>query len=108
MENESNSAAKIEELQQENSLLQEKYSLLQQQNTEIATKLNWFEEQYRLSKQRQFGSSSEQTSVDQVSLFDEAEVEAKPDAPEPTVEEITYTRRKKQGQREESFKEIGR
>lgn len=51
-------------------------------------KVAWCEEQYRLNKKRRFGSSSEKTDVEQLSIFNEAEVEAKP-TPEPTVEQIT-------------------
>lgn len=86
--------------------LKEENALQKQQIAELSAKLDWFIEQFRLSQHRQFGRSSEQTTPEQVSLFNEAEVEAKPDAPEPTVEEITYKRRKRQGQREEMFKDL--
>jgi transposase len=85
--------------------LQNRCALLEQQNAELTAKLTWFEEQFRLSQQRRFGPSSEQTHPDQIALFNEAEVEAKPSA-EPTMEEITYRRRKKQGQREEQLKDL--
>jgi hypothetical protein len=39
---------------------------------EMQAKLTWYEEQFRLFKQRQFGDSSEKTS-DQMDLFNEAE-----------------------------------
>ena len=39
---------------------------------EMQAKLNWYEEQFRLFKQRQFGNSSEKLS-DQMDLFNEAE-----------------------------------
>jgi len=39
---------------------------------EMAAKLAWYEEQFRLFKHRQFGLSSEKTS-DQMDLFNEAE-----------------------------------
>jgi len=42
---------------------------------------------------------------DQVNIFDEAEVEAKP-SPQPTIEEITYRRQKRTGQREEKFADL--
>lgn len=64
---------------------------LQQEITELKAKLAWFEEQFRLSKQRQFGSSSEKTNSDQCELFNEAELEADPTQQEPTVETIQYT-----------------
>jgi transposase len=86
--------------------LQEEIALLKQQNAELTAKLNWFEEQFRLSRHQRFGRSSEQTIPEQISLFNEAEVEAKPELAEPTVEEITYTRRKKSGHREAMLKDL--
>ncbi|WP_338824233.1 hypothetical protein [Neomoorella humiferrea] len=49
-----------------------------------------------MSKKRQFGIASERTRAleEQLLLFNEAEVEARPDAPEPDLETITYQRRK--------------
>jgi len=73
--------------------LKDKCARLEQEKEELSARLNWYEEQFRLSKQKQFGSSSEKTD-NKRRLFDEAEVEADPKAEEPTVEEITYRRRK--------------
>jgi len=42
---------------------------------------------------------------DQLNIFNEAEVEAKP-SPEPTIEEVTYRRKKRTGQREEKFADL--
>ncbi|WP_201317979.1 IS66 family transposase [Paenibacillus sp. EPM92] len=57
-----------------------------------------------------FGRSTEKTSslsLGQMSLFDEAEIEADPTAPEPDLKEIQGYRRKKfQGQRMELLKDI--
>lgn len=55
-----------------------------------------------MSQQRRFGASSERSDSKQFELnfFNEAEVEAKPEAEEPKLETITYRRRKKRGQRE--------
>jgi transposase len=69
-------------------------------------KLKWFEDQHRLHQQKLFGRSSEKTSPEQLSLFNEAESDVKPEMPEPTVEEITYKRRKKQGHKEEILKDL--
>lgn len=85
--------------------LETKCALQEQQIVELTAKLNWFEEQFRLSQQRRFGRSSEVTS-EQMQLFNEAEAEAKDSLPEPTIEEITYKRRKKQGKREEQLKDL--
>lgn len=83
----------VEELQQQNTKLE-------QQVAELTAKLTWFEEQFRLSQQKKFGASSERTNPDQLSLFNEAESEADPSINEPTMETITYHRKKQSGQRE--------
>ena len=95
MENRTETSPTIEELQQ-------KTAKLEQQNAEMSAKLKWYEEQFRLAKHKRFGASSEQTHPDQLSLelFNEAEAEAHPALPEPTVETITYKRKKKAGARE--------
>ncbi len=69
----------------------------------LMPKLKWYEEQFRLSRQKQFGASSEKTAPEQINLFNEAEDIANPQTEEPTLETITYQRKKKQvGQREEN------
>jgi uncharacterized coiled-coil protein SlyX len=45
--------------------LQDHCAKLEQQNTELTTKLNWLMEQFRLGKHKQFGSSSEKTAPGQ-------------------------------------------
>jgi transposase len=88
---------RLEQLEKQNAELEAK---LEKQN-ELETKLKWFEEQFRLHQQKRFGISSEKTNPDQLELFNEVEKEANPDLPEPTVESITYQRRrKKRGHRE--------
>ena len=91
----------LEQLQMENALLR-------QEMAELIAKLSWFEEQFRLSQQRRFGKSSEQTSADQLNLFNEAEAEAKPSLPEPIAEEIvvSYRRKKTSGSREELLQDL--
>ena len=75
---------------------------LEKQNEVLQAKLKWLEEQFRLSQQKKFGASSEQTNPDQLalSLFNEAEMTANEKVEEPTVETITYRRKKRSGQRE--------
>jgi len=84
--------------------LQKQCTRLEQHNAQLTTRLNWFMEQYRLNKQRQFGASSERTTPEaeeqQLFLFNEAEVEAQPFLAEPTIETITYKRKKQRGHRE--------
>jgi transposase len=86
--------------------LQTEIELLKQEKANLELKLKWFEEQHRLSLQKRFGRSSEATGPWQLSLFNEAESETKPEAPEPTIEEITYKRKKQQGHRDEMLKDL--
>ena len=85
--------------------LEARCALQEQQIAELTAKLNWYEEQHRLSLHRRFGRSSE-VSREQKELFNEAEEESKPSAPEPTIEEVTYKRRKKIGKREEQLENL--
>src|SRR5690625_7012188 len=73
---------------------------LEMEKEELEAKLKWYEEQFRLSQQQRFGSSSEKVNPDQLSLFNETEVTADSTVEEPTVETITYKRKKKQGERD--------
>jgi transposase len=68
---------------------------LRVENERLSVLVKYYEEQNRLHQQKRFGSSSEKTRPEQLSLFDEAENEADKRQPEPTVEEIVYTRRRK-------------
>ncbi len=78
------------------SSLQAEIVSLKKQLDSAKEKITWWEEQYKLSRHRRFGKSSEK-HIDQLSLFDEIEI--------PTVNEegqevedktITYTRKKRQ------------
>jgi transposase len=82
--------------------LHKRVDSLEKQNAELTAKLKWYEEQFRLSQQRQFGASSEKSNPDQMelSLFNEAEITTDSSVNEPTIETITYHRKKSQGQRE--------
>lgn len=92
----------------ENTLetLQNRCAVQEQTIQELTTKLNWYEEQFRLSQQKRFGASSEKTNVDQINLFDEAEQEADSKIAEPTVEEITYKRCKQKGKNDKMFDDL--
>ena len=74
--------------------LSDKVMQLEQQNAELNARLKWYEEQFRLSRQKQFAASSEKTETDQLNLFNEAEDTANPQKEEPTLETITCQRRK--------------
>lgn len=69
--------------------------------------VKYYEEQLRLSRHRQFGSSSEQTKTpgcEQLTLFNEAEQFSGVNSIEPALEQVTaHTRRKVAGKREQDF-----
>ena len=78
--------------------------MLRNQVQELNEKMNWMMGQIRLDKQKQFGSSSEKTDHEQMSLFfNEAEGAADLKAKEPEFEEITFKRKKHKGKREEDL-----
>ena len=82
---------------------------LVEENVQLKAKVAWFEEQLRLAQHRRFGSSSEQTPPpeQQALLFNEAEACELPGLPEPTLETITYNRRKKaKGRREAQLADL--
>src|SRR5690625_525877 len=84
----------------------ERTEKLEVEKEELEAKLKWYEEQFRLSQQRTFGASSEKTNPDQLSLFNEAEATADAEVPEPTVETITYNRKKKRGVRDQKLENL--
>lgn len=96
----------IEELLKRVQLLEKKNAELEaklkKEQSESEAKINWLKEQLRLYQSKRFGASSERTLPGQLalSLFNEVGKEANLDLPEPTVETITYKRRKKSGQRQ--------
>lgn len=68
---------------------------LEQQVASLKLQLLWYEERYRQAQLKRFASSSEQTPVDQLALFNEAEAEANLNAPEPELETVVIQRRKR-------------
>jgi transposase len=86
----------------------EKIDALELKNAELELKIKFYEEQFRLQQQKLFGRSSEKSKQfeGQLDIFNEIEIEAKPEAPEPTFEEITYKRKKQKGHREEMLKDL--
>jgi transposase len=80
---------------------QERIEVLKKRVAELEALVKYYEELYRLHQHRKFGSSSEKTHPEQLSLFDEAENEADKHKPEPVVEQITYTRRRGREKKEE-------
>ena len=103
-----NVICELEELKTKYSELEDKNSYLEEKNSELAKLVAYYEECCRLNRHRQFGQSSEKTDSDSrqiLLVFGEAENEAQLKKPEPSVEEITYTRRRRSctGTKEEDF-----
>ena len=67
----SSSASPLPESRQE---LLEIIDNLTTKNEQLEAKVRWFEEQFHLSRHRQFGPSSERSIKEQRILFNEAEV----------------------------------
>ena len=89
-----------------NQSLEDTCKMQAQQIEELTAKLNWYEEQFKLSQQKRFGASSEKTNPDQLSVFNEAEKESRLEKDEPTIEEITYKRKRKKGLNKKSFEDL--
>lgn len=90
----------------ENISLEDLCKLQAHQIEELTVKLNWYEEQFKLNMQNRFGTSSEKTDPDQLSIFNEAEKESRPEKEEPAIEEITYKRKKSKGLNKKSFDDL--
>jgi len=72
----------------------------------LENKIAWMMEQITLSKHVCFGSTSEKSEYDQVSLFDEAEKEADERIVEPEFEEIKIKRKKRLGKKDEMLSDL--
>lgn len=112
----------IEQLRVQNARQQERLGQLQQQlelKDELLVKqdtllaegdalIGHLKEQLRLLLKKQFGSSSEKhlEMPEQLNLFNEAETFADDKVEEPTIEEITYTRRKQKSTKEENLEDL--
>jgi len=113
MKSNAESPSRIDEMSARIVSQEEAISLLERTVTEqsetiavLDAKLKYYEEQYLLSQKKRFGTSSETSDDLQLSLFNEAEDTASPQQPEPTLETITYKRRKRVGQREEMLADL--
>jgi len=71
------------------------YESLKAENAELARKIEWLTEQFRLSRHRQFGASSEKSEYDQLSIFNEAEATADVNVVDPALTEIKRHFRKR-------------
>jgi len=93
-----NTAARIQELEI-------KCSLQEQEIDELKTRLQFYEEQIRLSQARRFGPKSE-AGAGQINIFNEVELENNPKAPEPTIEVATHKRRQSRGKNKIDLDEL--
>jgi len=83
----------------------EELQALKLQNADLQQRVDFLMAQMRLSRQKRFGSSSEKSEYDQLSLFDEAETYADEKAPEPQASEVKAHYRKKTVQSKEKLPE---
>ncbi len=87
--------------------LEQRYLELEQKNESLSARLQWYEEQFRLSRQQRFGSSSEKSMPDQISIFNEPEAETVVFCPEPAIEEvIVKPKKKKKGHKASVLKDF--
>ena len=68
---------------------------LRAENEQLRQQVQWLMEQLKLSKHKQFGVSSEQNPLDQLCIFNEAEVIVDLTAPEPEITTVAAHTRKK-------------
>jgi transposase len=112
-ENENMQVETIEYWRKKYEEAEEEVAELKRLKEELEAKIAWYEEQYRLAKQQQFGRSSEKTEkikevaeAEVLGFFNEAENEVNHKLPEPEIETITYKRRKRVGKREEDLSDL--
>jgi len=97
------------EIKSENSELKVLLKQRDEQIKKLEALNNWYAQQLLLNRKKLFGTSSENSKYDgteQLNLFNEAEAERIAINPEPTVESITYQRKKKKGNREALLAEL--
>lgn len=80
----------------------EKYAeKMESENTSLKMQLSWYEEQFRLSRVKRFGASSEKTDFEQMSFFNEAESLRDDSLKEPELSDVQQRRgQKRKGQKD--------
>lgn len=88
--------------------LEEQLIKLSTQVEELSERIAWYEEQFRLGREKRFGPSSEKTDFNQLSFFNEVEVEAVPFYVEPKIEEVieNFPKKKKKGHKAKIIKDL--
>jgi transposase len=84
----------ISEMEKEIELRDKEIDSKNKEISDLKNELDFLKAQILNKNRKIFGKSSEQVDSNQISLFDEAERYSNPKAVEPTIEEITYTRKK--------------
>ena len=74
---------------------------------QLQEKVRWFEEQFHLSRHKQFGASSERSVKEQPNLFNEAEAIAEDGPVEEAIRQSITYERKKPGRRPTALRPIG-
>lgn len=81
------------------------------ENAQLKTQLAWYEEQFRLSRAQRFGASSEKTTAQQLSFFNEAEAESDEEKAEPQMSDVRVhegRKKKKKGHKERLVSRLAR
>lgn len=80
---------------------------LQMELDVVKKELDWYKEQYELSKKNRFGTSSEKTPLeDQIGFFNEAEMIADKEVPEADVTEVVFNRSVKKSSMKDKLGDI--
>lgn len=84
--------------------LEKSYMELHTRAEQLSQENNWYKEQVKMQQKKLFGQSSEKVSSDQISLFDEVEVESTPISDETQVVIQEHKRSKKKHHSTEHLK----
>lgn len=93
---------KLDLAKYDRNTLEEEFVKVSSRSDEFEAKVKWYEGQFRLANQKKYGSSSEKTNTDlnQLFMFNEAELEASETEAEPELEKIHKRGVRKKGNKE--------
>lgn len=86
--------------------LENENALLKQEVEELKAKVRFYEEQFRLSQAKKYGSSSEKIDLEQFSIFNEAEKLSTKPLEKEDIEEILVKRKKSQSKTRKTYKDL--